>query len=259
MLGALTAQLNLVERFPGLAAWGVNPFSVPALLALALSVLNLVWIGLRFRETLPAGGGAAAPEPRLRNPVAAILGLEDPALRRTNLVAFVFAVAFVAMEVTVTFLAAQRFGYTARDNGWLLAFLGLCAIFTQGYVVRKMLRVMDERRVLRLGLGSAAVGLVGIGLAAQPWQLYAGVGVLVFGSSLVNPATTGLISLYAGGGDQGRVLGIFRSLGALARAFTPLLAGITFWVSGALTVYVAGAVLVVVALVLSRRLPAPVK
>jgi cyanate permease len=163
------------------------------------------------------------------------------------------------MEVTVTFLAAQRFGYTARDNGWLLAFLGLCAIFTQGYVVRKMLRVMDERRVLRLGLGSAAVGLVGIGLAAQPWQLYAGVGVLVFGSSLVNPATTGLISLYAGGGDQGRVLGIFRSLGALARAFTPLLAGITFWVSGALTVYVAGAVLVVVALVLSRRLPAPVK
>jgi hypothetical protein len=55
------------------------------------------------------------------------------------------------------------------------------------------------------------------------------------------------------------VLGIFRSLGALARAFTPLLAGITFWVSGALTVYVAGAVLVVVALVLSRRLPAPVK
>ncbi|MFZ9838810.1 MAG: MFS transporter [Opitutaceae bacterium] len=259
MLGALAVQLNLVERFPGLAAWGINPFSVPAGLALALSLLNLVWIGLRFRETLPTGGGAAAPEPRLRNPVAAILGLSDPALRRTNLVAFVFAVAFVAMEVTVTFLAAQRFGYTARDNGWLLAFLGLCAIFTQGYVVRKLLRVVEERRVLRLGLVSAAVGLVGIGLAAQPWHLYVGVGVLVFGSSLVNPATTGLISLYAGSGDQGRVLGIFRSLGALARAFTPLLAGVAFWVSGALSVYVAGAVLVGLALVLSRRLPAPVK
>jgi MFS family permease len=259
MLGAVTVQLNLVERFPGLAAWGFNPFSVPALLALALSVLNLVWIGVRFHETLPAGGGAAAPEPRLRNPVAAILGLEDPALRQTNLVAFVFAVAFVAMEATVTFLAAQRFGYTARDNGWLLAFLGLCAIVTQGYVVRKMLRVMDERRVLRLGLASAGVGLVGIGLAAQPWHLYAGVGVLVFGSSLVNPATTGLISLYAGAGDQGRVLGIFRSLGALARAFTPLLAGVAFWISGALSVYVAGALLVGLALVLSRRLPAPVK
>jgi len=122
-----------------------------------------------------------------------------------------------------------------------------------------MLRVIDERGVLRLGLGSAAIGLFGIGLAAQPWHLYAGVGVLVFGSSLVNPATTGLISLYAGAGDQGRVLGIFRSLGALARAFTPLLAGVAFWVSGALSVYVAGALLVGLALVLSRRLPAPVQ
>lgn len=257
MLGAITVQLNLAARFPGLAQYGINPFSVPALLALVLSLVNLVWISSRFRETLSLRAQATAREPRLRNPIRAILGLDDPALRRTNLVAFVFSVAFVAMEATLTFLATQRFGYTARENGFLLGFLGLCAIVTQGYIVRKMLRVVNELRVLAIGLAAAAVGFLAIGFAALPWQLYAGVGVLVFGSSLVNPSTTGLISLYASADDQGRVLGIFRSLGALSRAFTPVIAGVIFWICGSLTVFIAGAVIVVAALVLSRKLPAP--
>lgn len=259
MLGALTVQLNLAARFPELARYGINPFSVPALLAVVLSFVNLVWITAKFKETLSAETRSEAREPRLRNPISAILGLENPAVRRTNFVAFVFAVAFVAMEVTLTFLATQRFQYTARENGLLLGYLGLCAIITQGYIVRKMLKVVPELRVLAIGLVTSALGFIVVGLAATPWQLYVGVGVLVFGSSLVNPSTTGLISLYAGAAEQGRVLGIFRSLGSLARAMTPIAAGLVFWISGSITVYVAGAVLVVAALALSVKLPKPEK
>lgn len=258
-LGALSVQLNLLDRFPSLARFGINPFSVPALLAFGLCLVNLVWIWAKFKETLSPEAKAESREPRLRNPLAAILGLENPAVRRANLVAFVFSVAFVAMEATLTFLATQRFGYTARENGMLLGFLGLCAIVTQGYVVRKLLKVADEVRVLALGLAAAAVGFVVIGLAASPGQLYAGVGLLVFGSSLVNPASTGLISLYATAAEQGRVLGIFRSLGSLSRAFTPVLAGVVFWVCGSLTVFAAGALLALLALALSLKLPKPAK
>lgn len=259
MLGAFTTQLNLAARFPELQRFGINPFSVPALVAFAMCLVNLVWITAKFRETLSPQAKAESREPRLRNPLAAILGLTNPALRRTNLVAFVFAVAFVGMEATLTFLATQRFGYAARENGYLLGFLGLCAIFTQGFLVRKLLRVVDEVRVLAIGLGAAIVGFVIVGFAGAPWQLYAGVGVLVFGSSLVNPATTGLISLYAPAGEQGRVLGIFRSLGSLSRAFTPVLAGVVFWVWGSETVFVAGAVFAALALALGLRLPKPEK
>lgn len=259
MLGALTAQVNLAEKFPALVPLGINPFSMPALVAFAMCLVNLVWIRAKFAETLAPEARAAAREPRLRNPLAAILGLDDPALRRANLVAFVFSVAFVAMEATLTFLATQRFGYTARENGYLLGFLGLCAIFTQGFLVRKLLRVVDEVRVLALGLAAAIVGFIVVGLAGAPWQLYAGVGVLVFGSSLVNPATSGLISLYAPAAEQGRVLGIFRSLGSLSRAVTPVVAGVAFWVWGSLAVFVAGAALAALALAVGLRLPKPVK
>lgn len=258
-LGAVTAHFNLLTHHPSLARFGFNPFSVPALIAFGLSLINLVWIFLRFNETLTSAAQAEAREPRLRNPISAILGLHHPAIRRANLVAFIFSVAFVAMESALTFLGTKRFGYSARENGMLLAFLGLCAVVTQGYIVRKLLKTVDEIRVLTSGLGFSAVGLMLIGFASLPWMLYVGLALLALGSGLVNPATTGLISLYADPGEQGRVLGIFRSLGSLSRAFTPVLAGGVFWIFGSKSVFVTGAALAALALVLSISLPKPVK
>jgi MFS family permease len=258
-LGALTVHINLVERFPSLARFGLNPFSTPALLAFGLCVINLFWIAARFKETLSARSKADAIEPRLRNPISAILGLTDPAVRRTNLVAFIFSISFVAMESALTFLATQRFGYTARENGMLLGFMGLCAIVTQGYIVRKLLKVVNEVRVLTSGLAVTIIGFLVIAFAPNPALLYVGLGLIALGSGLVNPSTTGLISLYAGAEEQGRVLGIFRSLSALARAFTPVLAGIVFWRFGSKSVFVGGAALALGSLALSTRLPKPVK
>lgn len=163
------------------------------------------------------------------------------------------------METSLTFLAADRFGYTTRQNGYLLGFLGLCAIVTQGYIVRKLLKTQSEIRVLATGLAASAIGLVCVGFATQPWMLYVGLAILAAGSGLVNPASTGLISLYANAAEQGRVLGIFRSLGSLSRAITPLLAGIVFWVFGASTLFTAAAVLSALALALCRTLPKPAK
>ena len=259
MLGALTAQINLLDAHPGLARFGINPFSVPALLSFALCLINLVWIHRRFAETLTPAVRAVARDPRIRNPVAAILGLRDPAIRRANLVAFVYALAFVAMEASLTFLAAERFGYTARENGYLLGFLGVCSIITQGLIVRKLLARVEETRVLGAGLVASALGLLAVGFAAEPWLLYAGLALLAAGSGLVNPASTGLISLYAGPQEQGRVLGIFRSLGSLARAITPIVAGAAFWLYGSRSVFVVAAVVTVGAFFLSLALPKPQK
>jgi MFS family permease len=258
-LGAVTAHFNLLVNHPELARFGINPFSVPAMVAFVLCLVNLGWISARFKETLAPDEKGHAIEPRLRNPLRAILGLENPSIRRTNLVAFIFSVAFVSMEMTVTFLATQRFDYTARENGILLGFMGVCAILTQGYIVRKLLKVADEIPVLRSGLGFATIGLLVIGFASRPWLLFLGIGLLALGSGLVNPSTSGLISLYAGPREQGKVLGIFRSLSSLARAFTPIVAGVVFWRFGSRSVFVGGAALSLLALWLGAGLPKPVK
>ena len=180
-------------------------------------------------------------------------------MRQINIVAFIYSVAFVTMETALTFLAAERFGYTARQNGLLLAYLGLCAIVTQGYIVRRLLLRVDEVRILVAGLAASCAGLVVIAFAGAPWLLYVGLAALALGSGLVNPASTGLISLYSPAADQGRVLGIFRSLGSLSRAFTPVIAGAVFWIWGSATVFILGAILAAIAGLFSLRLPKPVK
>jgi hypothetical protein len=55
------------------------------------------------------------------------------------------------------------------------------------------------------------------------------------------------------------VLGIFRSLGSLARAVTPVLAGLVFWRFGSRSVFFGGAVMSAAAFALSVTLPKPAK
>jgi MFS family permease len=258
-VGGISSGLNLLTRHPSLARFGVNPYSVPALLALGLCLLNVAWIAARFRETLPPEARAGVREARVRNPLREILLLDNANARRANIVAFVYSIAFVAMESCLTYLAAERFGYTARQNTYLLCFLGLVSIFTQGYLVRRLLKTLNEIPVLKGGLVVSVVGLCGIGYAAHPWVLYVSLAVVSMGFGLVNTSTSGLISLYAGPSEQGRVLGIFRSLGSLARAITPLLAGIVFWAFSSRTVFILGGVMALGALGLSARLPKPAK
>ena len=261
MLGGLSVApvFNLLRHHPGLARFGVNPFSVPALLSFAACSLNFFWVRAKFRETLPEAARTGAREARLRNPIRAILMLDNKPVRRANIVAFVFSVAFVAMETSITFLAVERFGYTAVQNGWMLTFLGVVSVLTQGYIVRKLLTKMEEIPVLSWGLVLSAAGLLLIAVAWRSWVLYAGLAVLATGSGLVNPSTTGLISLYSEPSEQGRVLGIYRSLGSLSRAITPLLAGVVFWAFGSRMVFIASAVIAAGALALTVRLPKPAK
>ena len=260
-LGGIAAALHLdfLTGHPGLARWGINPFSVPALLALAMCLLNQVWVYRRFKETLPPSARAAVRDERVRNPLQAILLLDNADARRANIVAFVYSVAFVAMETSVTFLATQRFNYGVTQNTELLVWLGFFSILTQGYLVRKLLKTMAEVKVLALGLVLLSAALLAVAVAGQPWLLYAGLAVTAVGYGLVNSSTTGLISLYAGASEQGRVLGVFRSLGSLCRAITPLLAGIVFWGFGATPLFIGAAVISVASLVLARRLPQPAK
>ena len=262
LVGAFSAHVNLLDTWPSLAAFGVNPFSMPALIALALALVNLVWINARFHETLPSEARAEianAKIKRVRNPVRAILSLDNAPVRAVNLVTFIYTVGFVAMETSLVFLSAERFGYTARQNGLLMGFLGLCSILTQGAIVRPLYKRMGETTVLALGLACSVIGFLAIGFAATTLALYIGAALLALGSGLINPSTSGLISLYANAAEQGKVLGIFRSLGSLARAVTPILAGIVFFTAGSRTLYIIATVLTIAAFALGRKLPQPEK
>ncbi len=262
-IGGLTSGWNLLDAHPGLARFGLHPFSVPALLGLGLCLINLAWIAARFRETLPVENRGAGTTLRERNPLRALLTLPDRAIRRANVVGFLLTFGFSFFETLITFFAADRFGWTPRQLVSVFVFNGVVSIITQGFLVRRLVPKMGEKRAAILGIGSVAVGMIGLGLAIG-WArsvplMYVALAFCAVGSGFANVGLSSLISLYAPPDEQGKVTGIFRSLGFLARACSPAVAGLLFFqLGGTLTFALAGALLGV-PFVLGLALPQPAK
>lgn len=235
---------------------GVNPFSAPALAAFMLSCVNAVWIVRKFKETLRDDDKAHSAA-RPINPAAFIKPSPFEGVSRTYFVYFVYLLAFTGMEFTLTFLARDRFQYTPAKNALLFVFVGFLIAFVQGGVVRRIAPKLGERKVTLIGLLLIVPGLVGVGFAQTQWLLYLGLGTLAVGSALATPTLSALVSLYTPSNRQGEVLGVFRSLGSLARAIGPIVACGIYWKLGSQWPYFGAALLLAIPLVAALGLPDP--
>jgi MFS family permease len=264
VIGGLSAPFNLLERWPGLAAWGVHPFSVPAAIAFGLCLINLLWINARFRETLPAEArGAASTTLRERNPLHSLFQQPDPAIRRVNVVGFVVTFGFSFFESVISFFTAEALHYSPRDLTLIFVNIGLVSIVTQGVLARRYVPKIGEKPSAVAGMSLIAFSFAGlgyaIGVAHSPPLMYLMLTLSTIGSGFANVALSSLVSLYAKPEEQGKVLGIYRSLGFLARALSPAVAGWLFFNSGGtLTFMIAGLVLFSASL-LGTGLPRPTK
>ncbi len=256
-LGGLFALFDPLQRWPELARFGINPFSAVALVAMLLAAANALWIQARFVESLPPerrGSGQIE-----RNAIKRLLQTQSGPLRRTNFAYLVYILAFSGMEFTLSFLGVERFGYTATDIALMMIFIGFILIVVQGGLVRRLAPRFGEKRTALAGLAAVAVGLAFLSQAYSPGVLYAGLAFMALGAGLCSPTLTALVSLYAAPEEQGRALGVFRSVGSLGRALGPMAASFVFWWFGSDRLYLIGAGIVLVATALCLRLPQPDK
>lgn len=259
-LGGGASLLDLTRYFPALVPYGLNPYSMPAAIAAVLTLFNLAWVWLRLPETLRERVSTAATATvRTINPLALFRTQQYPGVTRTNVTYFLFLLAFSGMEFSLTFLAADRLQYSPAKNSVLFLFIGLILAGLQGTYVRRHAQRVGNRRMVLQGLVCIIPGLVLIGCAAlarSSMLLFAGLFFLAAGAAQAMPCLTGLVSVYAPEDAQGRILGVFRSLGALARAGGPLVACVLYWRLGPGTSYFVGAAFMLVPLLIARRLPA---
>ena len=253
-IGGFSALLNPLDHWPSLAQWGVNPFSVPALVALLLSLANLAYVFTRFEETLPKTTDSQRIK-RSANPLQLFKRDVYPGVTKTSMINFLFLTAFAGMEFSLTFLAKDRLDYSPVQNAYMFVFIGLTLALVQGGYVRRRSAIIGPKRMSIHGFILTIPGLVLVGFAHHSLMLYAGLFLMAVGSAQIIPCLTALASVYAPPDDQGRVLGVFRSLGALARGVGPLLACVAYWQLGALTAYLLGAGAIAVPLALAATLP----
>jgi MFS family permease len=257
-IGGLLARWSGGLDWAAHSSFGLNPFSGCAAVALGLSLLNLVWAARRFPETLPPEKrGVSEVRASARHPFRTLTTIDRPGVRATSVAYFVYFAAFGAMEFTLVFLAHERLGFDERDNALMFVFIGLTIAVVQGGLVRRLAPRHGERRLAALGMALTVPGFVLVGSAECVPMLYGGLACLAVGSAFVMPCMSALVSRYSPAERQGLAMGVFRSLGSLARAIGPIAGGLLYWKLGGYGPYYVGAAVAVIPLWMALRLPAP--
>ncbi|MEM6269425.1 MAG: MFS transporter [Bacteroidota bacterium] len=197
--------------------------SVPFWVAGGLCAINVVLIIIMFRETL-----------RERNlkPISALSGLRNvrvafelPNLGRLFRVLFLATLGFAFFTSFFSVLLIEKFSYNESDIGWLFFFIGIWVALVQGGLVKPASQRFSGPQVINFTLPVMAVVLFLLLLPNRDWMVYALMPGLALTQGLFGPFMQSLISEQASDKQQGLVMGVSQSLGALGNAVPPLLAG----------------------------------
>lgn len=143
-------------------------------------------------------------------------------------------------------LGQAKFGWTEAQNGYYFGLIGLSSFLTQAFLIRALLKKIDEVGMIKVGLAVFSVSIILMGLS--PWVfLMIIVGLLTpFAVSLLMVNTQSLISLESKPEEQGIVMGAAQSFAALGRVFGPLIGGAIAVVSLNLPFILSGIVTIMV-------------
>lgn len=254
-IGGLLTKVNLLDYYPELEKWGINPFSMCALVAMSLSILTFFWVLFQFKETFPIEKRQKSKE---KPGLLSAFKTQTPSIFKTNLSYFIFILAFSGLEFTLAFLAAERFSYSSTQIGYLFLYIGFILIFTRGYIIRKLSTSVDERILAAIGISFGIISFFIIALAYTQILFILGSSFLALAIALTSTSLSSLVSLYATEQTQGQEIGLFNSAGSFARAVGPLLAALPYMYLGAQGAYLTVSSLLFIPLFIIAVLPKPI-
>jgi DHA1 family tetracycline resistance protein-like MFS transporter len=222
--------------------------SAPAFAASALALGNAAFGFLILPESLPPERRTPTPLRRL-NPFSQLRGVLGMAsIRGLLLAVFLLNLSFAGLLTNFPLFSNARFGWDASANAFFFAFVGVCAVLTQGVLIGQLQPRFGEERLLLGGLSLMALNLGLMALVPFGPLLYPVVGMLAIGVGLAIPALTALISRRVSGRMQGRVMGGLQAEISLTLIVGPVIAGLAFDHLGVPAPYWIGALLAALAL-----------
>jgi MFS family permease len=215
-------------------------YSVPMLAAAGLAAANLVHAAFSLRE--PAARARREPEEGDR-----ARALRLPLVRRLCLANFVFSVAVAQLETVFAFFMGDRFGYDAPQVAVVLIAMAVVMGGIQAGGMKRLAARWSERALATAGSLLLAIGFLALPQAASVAVLLVPLALCAVGRAILQPALMSMASLAAPASQRGSVMGTFQASASLARVLGPLAAGwlydrqlgAPFWLAGVLLVAVA--------------------
>lgn len=214
-------------------------YAAPILAASALSFTSIVFTYF----LLPAGVANRTPEENAQAEVG-------PGGRRLSLISwgqytryfrdkaqaqllwqwFCFALSFSTFISGFALFAERVYRWNGhpvgvREVGYVFAFNGFLGIIMQGGVVARLVKLMGERAMVRMGFAVAALSYAAVGFTHTIGQLLWVMAISSVGAAGLRPTLTSLVTQSAGKGEQGVIIGLTQSLMSIAQITAPLIAG----------------------------------
>ena len=229
----------------------------PGAAAALLSAVACAVATFRLPESLTPALRASAAR-RSGHPILGLrAALKNPGLSGLLVLFFFLVFGFANLESMLPLFLRDRHGFDPAQSGYVFAYIGVCIAFAQGFLLGRLVRRYGEVRLLRVAPLVLAVGMQLYWLAPNLGLFLVAVPVVAIGMGISNPTIATVISQRTPPDIQGRTLGLSQSLGALARALSPGLAG---WLygrysspTGSIVPFLWGGGLIVVGLFLGSR------
>jgi DHA1 family tetracycline resistance protein-like MFS transporter len=143
---------------------------------------------------------------------------------------FAFTFAFAIFMSGFALFAERRYtwhghAFGVKEVGLVFAYVGLLGIILQGGLIGRLVRRFGEEKLVASGFLSATAGFGLMGLTYRLPGLLAASSIASFGTGILRPALTSLITQRAGRDEQGVVLGLTQSLMSVAQIVAPVIAG----------------------------------
>ncbi|HEY1552858.1 MAG TPA: MFS transporter [Kofleriaceae bacterium] len=222
---------------PGMGGWLSAQYGMhmPFIVSACLSFLSIVCTWTLLPRELPpqerpadaVNAGPAGRRPGAFDISTYVEFFNRPGLGSVYTQYFLFTFAFSCFTSGFALFAEARYGWGARQTGYLFTYAGLLGIFLQGGLIGRLVKRFGEVKLSIAGFFAAVVGYVLLGFVTKvtpgQWLAFLLVAATVngFGSGVLRPVLSSRISQMVGRHEQGVALGIAGSLSSLAMTLGP--------------------------------------
>src|SRR5579859_974788 len=219
-MGTISAALWLGIVFGPVIAGFLSRYgySAPAFFAAAVTLVSAVLAFFMLPETVNVKI-ISKEQHRKRRPIFSIKDFSDalthPEIGSTIVLFFLVMLAFSSIQGAFPLFTEHQFHIGSEGTGYLFAVVGLISVVTQMFGIRFLLKLFSEKALVGVGIASLLMSFIVLGTATNVEMLIVALVLLAFGSSVTQPVLTSLVSQFSTTEEQGTMLGVFRSGGAM--------------------------------------------
>jgi len=204
----------------------VYGFAVPAFVSAALCFINLLTVFFWLPESL-------TPERRVQLMAqekadvsfgALLAALQHPSAGPLLWVRFGFAIAFNSFQSVFALYTLSKFGLTAQQTGYILAYVGIVLVIMQGGLIGPLSARFKESHLLLAFTIFATIGLFGWAVVQTVPGLLVAMFPLAIGAGSFNAVINSAISKTVSHDEVGGMLGFSAGLESATRVVMPALA-----------------------------------